>query len=87
MTELLRFFPDLKVFTAAESFRCQSAGRYGVEVVGRKRARREDPRDPGYRRRLTLLSPRIIPRLLRYDPDAILTNSFGVWTTIVLLMK
>jgi glycosyltransferase involved in cell wall biosynthesis len=87
LVELGRRCPGLKVFTARESFARELEPNVDVEVVGRARVVGADPIAPGYRARLTLVSPRILVQLFRFRPALVFTNSFGIWTTVAILLK
>lgn len=87
LMEFTKYFSNTKIFTGLfPGYIKGFEDRLNVELVGEFRpigGRNKKSYGSGF----TYLSPKIIGCLLRYKPDIIFSNSFGIWTIIALLLK
>ena len=87
-SEFARLFPQTTVFTSVwKGYAPGLEDSFNVEVVsGQKGFQITEPSE-GYGLYFTYLPLNIVNRLLRFKPDLIFSNSFGVWTILALLFK
>lgn len=88
MSSLTKLFPQTTVFTSCWfGFASGLKNSFKVEVVGKRKviAITKDP--TGYGNNFTYLPLNIVNRLLKFKPDLIFSNSFGIWTLLALLFK
>jgi len=69
------------------SYDPQQPGAALIEIVGRMQFVETQRVQTGYDRGLILLSPAVIPRLLRFKPDVVYPQAFSLWTLLVILFK
>jgi glycosyltransferase involved in cell wall biosynthesis len=83
-----QLFPNTIVFTSKwHGFAPGLKNTFQFEIVGKRRILKLSQSDTGYGLNFTHLSFSIISRLIRFCPDVIFTNSFGLWTCLSLLFK
>lgn len=88
LKEFKKAFPETKIFTGRwHGFAPGLEGSLSIEIVGNRKILRINRKTTGYGTNFTILSPSIIRHLLRYKPDVIFSNSFGLWTLFALLVK
>lgn len=87
-SEFARIFPQTTVFTSLwKGYAPGLEDSFKVEVVsGQKGLQLTDP-SKGYGLYFTYLPLNIVNRLLKFKPNLIFSNSFGVWTILALLFK
>lgn len=87
LCELTRLFPQTTVFAGwwrgyapgfEDSFRVEVVGGKVIPIIRSSTS---------YGANFTYLSLGIVNRLLKFKPDVIFSNSFGVWTILALLFK
>jgi glycosyltransferase involved in cell wall biosynthesis len=88
LSEFTKLFPQTKIFTAlwpgwARGFE----DTLEVEIVGERKVIEVKPGTEGYGSSFTYVSPAVVNPLLRFRPQIIFTNAFGIWTTLALLLK
>ena len=64
----------------------QLPGADVIQVVGQMKSL-EMTQTTGYSHRLMLLSPGIVPHLLKFKPHVILAQAYSFWTLLALLLK
>jgi len=88
ISELAQNFPCTKVFTALwPGYAKGYENALEVEVVGQRKVFEVTPSQAGYGSTFTYVSPAVIWPLIRFRPNLIFTNSFGLWTLLALLLK
>lgn len=87
-SEFARLFPQTTIFVSTwKGYAPGLEDSFNVELVsGQKGFQITDP-SKGYGLYFTYLPLNIINRLLKFKPDLIFSNSFGVWTILALLFK
>ncbi|MBW4575404.1 MAG: glycosyltransferase family 4 protein [Aphanothece sp. CMT-3BRIN-NPC111] len=88
LSHLAKLFPQMTAF--APNWRGYALGfedSFAVEVVGKRKIVSLKKVATGYGSSFTFLPLNIVSRLLRFKPDVIFSNSFGVWTILALLFK
>ncbi len=81
-------FPNTKVFTGR--WRGYAKGfedNFQVEVVGDRKVISLIPAKTGYGINFTYVSPSIVGKLLRFRPNVIFANSFGLWSLLAIALK
>lgn len=61
-------------------------GADAIKIVGEMKSL-EITKTEGYSRRLMLVSPEIVPELLKFKPHVILAQAYSLWTLLALLLK
>lgn len=80
--------PQTRVFTTRWSgLMPDDKTNLSVELVGRVKVLQLAQSLQGYDKEFTYVSPGVVVPLLRYRPDVVFSNSFGVWTILALLFK
>jgi glycosyltransferase involved in cell wall biosynthesis len=89
LSELADIFPHTQLFTASwPGYAKGYEDKLNYEVVGSvKILDSSQSNDLGYSEFIKLVSLKIIPALLRYQPDVVFSVTFGLWTILSLLMK
>ena len=90
LSEFSRQIPQTIIFTAL--FPGYSQGyedSLNLEIVGKFQVLKNQKKigKSQYGSGYTVLSPKVILPLLRYQPDLVVTSSFGLWTLLALLFK
>lgn len=88
LREFTRLFPKTKLFTGKWPGYvpgCEEA--FDVELVGKTRYIDLSRKKTGYGRGLHILSPNIIPKLLRFKPDVVFVNGLNLWTLSIVLLQ
>lgn len=88
LSQLTKLFPEMTAFAA--NWRGYAPGfedSFKVEVVGQRKIIPVIQSSTSYGSNFTYLPLNIIGRLLRFKPDVIFSNSFGMWTILALLLK
>lgn len=88
LSQFAQLFPQMTAFAA--KWRGYAPGfedSFAYEVVGERKILSLTKTATGYGSSFTYLSLNIVNRLLRFKPDVIFSNSFGMWTVIALLLK
>lgn len=81
-------FPQMKAFSA--NWRGYAPGfedSFAVEIVGERKIISLTKAETGYGNNFTYLPLNIVGRLLKFKPQVIFSNSFGIWTLLALLFK
>jgi glycosyltransferase involved in cell wall biosynthesis len=85
---LTRQFPDTIAFAAKwQGYAPGFEDSFTIDIVGKRKIISLTKSTTGYGSSFTFLPLNIINRLLRFKPDVIFSNSFGVWTILALLFK
>jgi glycosyltransferase involved in cell wall biosynthesis len=85
---LTQRFPETQAFAAKwQGYAAGFENQFAVEVVGKRKIVSLKQSTTGYGSSFTFLSLSIVERLLRFKPDVVFSNSFGVWTILALLFK
>lgn len=91
LSELTKIYPYTRLFTASwPGYAKGYESLLEYEVVGKVKIvdkGEKNERDLGYSETLKILSPEIVIRLFKYQPDVIFAASFGIWTILVLMFK
>lgn len=88
LSNFAKRFPQAIVFTGLyPGFAKGYEDTFMVEVIGKSKFVSANQETTSYNRGFTLLSPKIIPRLLQYKPDLIFADSFRIWSLFALLLK
>ncbi|MDJ0592949.1 MAG: glycosyltransferase family 4 protein [Pleurocapsa sp. MO_226.B13] len=88
LSELSKLFPNTKVFSGLfPGFAKGFENSIDIEVVGDRKVIAVTQSKTSYGDNFTYLSPKIVPRLLQYNPDVIFSSSFGVWSILAILFK
>ncbi|MBW4518516.1 MAG: glycosyltransferase family 4 protein [Scytolyngbya sp. HA4215-MV1] len=85
---LTQLFPQTTAFAA--NWRGYAPGfedSFVVDVVGERKVVSLTKSETSYGSNFTYLPLTIVSHLLRFKPDVIFSNSFGVWTILALLFK
>jgi glycosyltransferase involved in cell wall biosynthesis len=88
LSHLAKIFPQMRAFTA--KWRGYAPGfenSFDVEVVGERKIFQLTKSATGYGTSFTYLPLSIVNSLIRFQPQVIFSNSFGIWTAIALLLK
>ncbi len=88
LSHFAKLFPRMTAFTA--NWRGYAPGfedSFTVEVVGQRKIIPVTKAVTGYGTNFTYLPLNIVKRLLRFKPQVIFSNSFGMWTLFALLFK
>ena len=82
-------FPQTKVYTSRWHGFAPGLeeGMFDVEHVGQRRVITLRSSQTGYGHHFTYLPLSIVRHLLRFKPDVIFSNAFGIWTLLSLLCK
>jgi glycosyltransferase involved in cell wall biosynthesis len=81
-------FPQTRVFTSRwHGFAPGLEGAFDLECVGQRKVIALRSSKTGYGHHFTYLPLNIVGHLLRFQPDIIFSNAFGVWTLLSLLYK
>jgi glycosyltransferase involved in cell wall biosynthesis len=88
ISHFARTFPLTKVFTGRwQGYAKGSEGTFQLELVGDRKVFSLIPAKTGYGISFTYVSPSIVSKLIRFRPDVIFTNSFGLWSLLALALK
>ncbi|MGG6293729.1 glycosyltransferase family 4 protein [Leptolyngbya sp. AN02str] len=88
LSHFAKRFPQAIVFTGLyPGFAKGYEDTFKVEVVGKSKFLSRSHETANYNRGFTVLSLKIIPRLLQYRPDVIFADSFRIWSLFALLLK
>jgi glycosyltransferase involved in cell wall biosynthesis len=88
LKELTKIFPETMTFTARwHGYAPGFEDSFSVEVVGKRKIITFQKSETGYGSNFTYLPLNIVSYLLKFKPDVIFSNSFGLWTLICLLLK
>jgi glycosyltransferase involved in cell wall biosynthesis len=88
LKELTKIFPETMTFTARwHGYAPGFEDSFSVEVVGKRRIITFQKSETSYGSNFTYLPLNIINHLLKFKPNIIFSNSFGLWTLICLLLK
>jgi glycosyltransferase involved in cell wall biosynthesis len=88
LSELAKLFPETTAFVA--NWRGYAPGfedSFKIDIVGERKIIPIIKSSQGYGYSFTYLPLNIVNRLLKFKPDVIFSNSFGVWTMLALLLK
>ncbi len=85
---LSQLIPQTRVFTTRWfGLTPDDETNLSVELVGRVKVVQLSQSSQGYDKEFTYVSPGVVAPLLRYQPNVVFSNSFGVWTILALLFK
>jgi len=88
MKSFSKLFPQTTVFTSRwHGFAPGLEDSFRVQIVGKRKVISLSKSSTGYGNNFTYLPLKIIIHLLRFKPQVIFSNAFGVWTLLVLLFK
>jgi glycosyltransferase involved in cell wall biosynthesis len=88
MSSLTKLFPQTTVFTSCWfGFAAGLENSFKVEVVGKRKVIAITKDSKGYGNNFTYLPLNIVGRLLKFQPELIFSNSFGMWTLLAILFK
>jgi glycosyltransferase involved in cell wall biosynthesis len=88
MHRFSKLFPQTRVFTSRwHGFAPGLEETFDVECIGQRKVIALRPSKTGYGHHFTYLPLRIVGRLLRFRPNVIFSNAFGVWTLLSVLCK
>ena len=88
LKELVRIFPNFKVFTARwPGYISSCENLFPVEVIGKYQRLNRKGSESEYDRAFQKLSLTIIPKLLVYKPEVIFITGFSLWSLLVTLFK
>jgi glycosyltransferase involved in cell wall biosynthesis len=88
LKSLAQVIPQTRVFTTRWfGLMPDDQTNLSVELVGQVKVLKLSQSANGYNQEFTYVSPGVIPPLLKYQPDVIFSNSFGVWTILALMFK
>lgn len=88
LREFAKIFPKTIFFTGKwPGYVPGCENSFEIEVVGKSRFIPLTKTKTGYARGITIVPLNIIPTLLKYDPDIVFVNAFGLWTLLVVLLK
>jgi glycosyltransferase involved in cell wall biosynthesis len=90
LREFTKLFPSTILFTGEWPGYVPGCEKtFKVELVGKSRHLKWkwQRKDAGYARGFHLLSPALIPKLLKFDPTIIFVNGLNLWTLLVILLK
>uniref|UniRef100_UPI0030D88AD5 glycosyltransferase family 4 protein n=2 Tax=Oculatella sp. LEGE 06141 TaxID=1828648 RepID=UPI0030D88AD5 len=88
MASFSKLFPQTTIFTSRwHGFAPGLEDSFQVEIVGERKIIQLSESATGYGSNFTYLPLNIVNRLLRFKPQVIFSNSFGVWTVLSLLFK
>lgn len=88
LSHLVQHFPEMTAFTAKwQGYAPGFENAFPVELVGERRIVTLKESEVGYGSTFTYLPLGIVQRLLRFKPQVIFSNSFGVWTVLALMLK
>ena len=88
LKELVRLFPDFKVFTAKwPGYIPGCENLFPVKVIGKYQRLNRKGSESEYDRAFQKLSLTIIPKLLSYQPEVIFITGFSLWSLLVTLFK
>ncbi|WP_017302710.1 glycosyltransferase family 4 protein [Spirulina subsalsa] len=88
MKSLSQLFPQTTVFTSRwHGYAPGLENSFQVEIVGERKIVALSASKQSYGDNFTYLPLGIIKPLITFTPDVIFSNSFGMWTLLVLLLK
>ena len=88
LAELAKLFPETTAFVA--NWRGYAPGfedSFKIDIVGERKIIPILKSSKGYGYSFTYLPLNIVNRLLKFKPDVVFSNSFGIWTMLALLLK
>ena len=88
MSSLTKLLPQTTVFTSRwPGFAPGLEDSFKVEIVGQRKVIALTKSSKGYGDNFTYLPLNIVGRLLKFKPNVIFSNAFGMWTILALLFK
>ncbi|MDJ0897290.1 MAG: glycosyltransferase family 4 protein [Xenococcus sp. MO_188.B8] len=88
ISHLTKLFPQTTIFTSRwHGFAPGFEDSVKVEIVGKRKVIPITKALTGYGNNFTYLPLSIVGRLLKFKPQVIFSNSFGIWTILTLLFK
>lgn len=88
LSNFAKLFPEMTAFAANwQGYASGFEDSFKVEVVGKRKIIPVIKSLTGYGYSFTFLPLNIVNRLLRFKPQVIFSNSFGMWTILALLFK
>ncbi len=88
LRDVSRILPNSLVLTGEwNGFLPACEGQINVEIVGKAIWVNLTKTKSLYENTITILSPRIIPRLISINPDVIVNNGFSFWALIAVVLK
>lgn len=88
LSNFAKLFPEMTAFAANwQGYAPGFEDSFKVEVVGKRKIIPVIKSLTGYGYSFTFLPLNIVNRLLRFKPQVIFSNSFGMWTILALLFK
>ena len=90
LREFTQLFPNTVLFTGEwPGYVPGCEHTFKVECVGKTRDLKWkwQRNDTGYERGFHLLSPVLIPKLLKFDPAVIFVSGLNLWTLLIILLK
>ena len=88
LSQLAKIFPKMRAFAA--NWRGYAPGfedSFNVEIMGQRKVIPLLQDSKSYGSNFTYLPLNIVNRLLKFKPEVIFSNSFGIWTILALLFK
>ena len=88
LSYLAKIFPQMRAFSA--NWRGYAPGfedSFNIELVGQRKIIPILKNAKSYGTNFTYLPLNIVNRLLKFQPEVIFSNSFGIWTILALLFK
>jgi len=88
LAEFTKVFPQTKFYTGLvwPGFDPSVPGSQAIELVGEMKSV-EITKTEGYSRRLMVVSPGIVGKLLQFKPQVVLAQAFSLWTLLAVLLK
>ncbi|HEY9659537.1 MAG TPA: glycosyltransferase family 4 protein, partial [Allocoleopsis sp.] len=88
LSYLTRLFPYTTAFAAKwQGYAPTFENSFKVDVVGNRKIISLTKSETGYGNNFTWMSLAIVDRLLKFQPQVVFSNSFGMWTALALLFK
>lgn len=88
LAELAKIYPEMIVFTGAwPGFAKHCERAFIVEEIGKYKFLSFSKSSSGYDRGIILPSLKIVPRLLQFEAQVIVTVAFSLWTLIAVILK
>ncbi|MGC9504490.1 glycosyltransferase family 4 protein [Baaleninema sp.] len=85
---LTDLFPNTTVYTSRwHGFAPGLEDSFHVDIVGGRKLVALKKADKGYGSTFTYLPLQIVGRLLKFKPDILFSNAFGLWTLLALIFK
>lgn len=88
MQSVTKRFPQTRVFTSRwHGFAPGLEGTFDLEQVGKRKIIKLSKAKNSYGNNFTYLPLSVVGRLLKFKPDVVFSNAFGVWTILALLFQ